>query len=189
MRRRRSVDETSRRGMWTRTQRQPGRRDRGRDVLPIDDRERHRGLQGVRPVPGVERGRDIAPDDQEQLTLGLGQERLDRVDRVGRARPIDLDPATQRVGRRRRSRPRPSRTGPRRARRPGPASARDRRPRRRAPGRGRAGRARPSRPRDARCGRGRRCRRGGRGAPPGECTRRPCERRVADRLSRRARAS
>ncbi len=71
------------------------RRRRGRDVLPVDDRQRHRGAQVAGAVPAVDRLRDVAPDDQEQFGPArriVPAQRLDGVDRVGRAVPVDLEP-------------------------------------------------------------------------------------------------
>ena len=70
-----------------------GRRDRGGDVFPIDDGQCDRGPEVVGPAPGLERRRDVAPDDQEQCALGrLTAQRLDRVDRVRRALAINFEP-------------------------------------------------------------------------------------------------
>ena len=171
--------------MCTRTHAPARRRGRRRGVLPVDDRQRHRGPQVVDPVPRLERRRDVAarrrgtarvsgvsPRSASTVSIvyvgpgavDLEPRRLEPVDAVERGHDhLEAD-----LGR---------------CERRGPASATDRRRRRRAPGRARAGRGRRPRPRDARRAPGRRCRRGCRGAPPGECTRRACERRVARRLA------
>ena len=106
-----AVDEMSRRGIETSTHRQ-SRTESGRSAPVARPRHAPRPCTGraqiVHAVPGVEARRRVGADDQEQLTAG-GRELLDRVDRVRRARPVDLDRATARAPRRRRPRRAPSR--------------------------------------------------------------------------------
>src|SRR5438477_4493892 len=70
----------------------PGRRCRGCDVLSVDDGQGHGGSQRAGPVPRVDRRRDVASDDQEELGgLGLPAQRLDGIDRVRRPAAVDLE--------------------------------------------------------------------------------------------------
>ena len=126
-RRRISDDETSRRGMVTCSNRQPG--PGGTACSPArsttDDRRELPGL--LEPAPGRHVGHRVRTEQQEQLAIG----RLQALERVGGDRrpvvveldPRDLDP--DEAGARALA---PWRTAARAKRPPGPASATDRRP-------------------------------------------------------------
>ena len=66
---RRSVDDTSSRGIATRSQRQPGGRLLRRRLLagPVDHDQRGQAGEVLDAHPGVHRGGHVGPDDQEQL--------------------------------------------------------------------------------------------------------------------------
>ena len=147
-RRRRSVDDSSRRGT-ARAYDAPARRDRetvrpSRSTIASVTSSRRSSTR----CHDRQTGRDVAADDEEQLAVRR-RERFDGVDRVGRAVAIELDPRRLEARRLRRARRRPSRSEPRRARSLGHASATDRPRPRPARGRARAGRGR--RPRPSRC--------------------------------------